>query len=207
MNGDAVFHTGVAPTRILSAVLGASAANKLLRKMEEVRLTLWLEQQMRRRFGSPGRAKEEIFARYASFIYLGNGRYGFAAASEYYFGRPLSGYTAADAGLAAVLAAISKSPRDYAPAIGNRRLAARRNQILSLMARDGSIPGGLAARCQDEPIRLARLNPPKTERAGGDRARARRIGAARRKTVSASRTCSRGGSWCAPPSTRASRRS
>ena len=62
--------------------------NKLLRKMEEVRLTLWLEQEMRRRYGSQERAKREIFARYASFIYLGNGRYGFAAASEYYFGRP-----------------------------------------------------------------------------------------------------------------------
>ena len=48
---------------------------------------------MRRRYGSQERAKREIFARYASFIYLGNGRYGFAAASEYYFGKPLSSYT------------------------------------------------------------------------------------------------------------------
>ena len=35
------------------------------------------------------RAKEEILARYASFIYMGNGRYGFSAASEYYFAKPL----------------------------------------------------------------------------------------------------------------------
>ena len=42
---------------------------------------------MRRRYGSQEQAKREIFARYASFIYLGNGRYGFAAASEYYFGK------------------------------------------------------------------------------------------------------------------------
>jgi hypothetical protein len=29
---------------------------------------------MRQRYGSPERAKREIFARYASFVYLGNGR-------------------------------------------------------------------------------------------------------------------------------------
>ncbi len=80
------------------------------RKLEEVRLTLWLENEMRRRYGSHEQAKREIFARYASFIYLGNGRYGFAAASEYYFGKTLSSYTMADAGEAALLAGISKSP-------------------------------------------------------------------------------------------------
>jgi hypothetical protein len=35
--------------------------------------------EMRQRYGSPERAKREIFARYASFVYLGNGRYGFAS--------------------------------------------------------------------------------------------------------------------------------
>jgi penicillin-binding protein 1A len=157
-----MFHAGVAPARLLSTILGASATNKLLRKMEEVRLTLWLEQEMRRRFGSQVRTKREIFARYASFIYLGNGRYGFAAASEYYFGRPLSGYTTADAGQAAMLAAISKSPTEYAPEAGNRRLLSRRNQILALMARNGHIPAALAVRCQGEPIRVARRSPLKT---------------------------------------------
>ena len=89
--------------------------------MEEVRLTLWLEEEMRRRYGSQEQAKREIFARYASFIYLGNGRYGFAAASEYYFGKTLSSYTPEDAGKAALLAGISKSPRDYAPVPGDPR--------------------------------------------------------------------------------------
>jgi membrane peptidoglycan carboxypeptidase len=68
LNGDALFHAGLAPPRLLSVVLGASATNKLLRKLEEVRLTLWLEEEMRRRYGSQGQAKREIFARYASFI-------------------------------------------------------------------------------------------------------------------------------------------
>ena len=50
-------------------------------------MSLWLEEEMERRFGSREAAKRQIFARYASFIYLGNGRYGFAAASE---GHPLN---------------------------------------------------------------------------------------------------------------------
>ncbi len=161
-DGDPLFHTGLAPPRILSAVLGASAMNKLLRKMEEVRLTLWLEQEMRRRYGSQEQAKREIFARYASFIYLGNGRYGFASASEYYFGKPLSSYTPDDAGDAALLAAISKAPRDYAPVPGNRRTLRRRNLILALMARNGFIPEELAKRCEGEPIRVAAVSPIKT---------------------------------------------
>jgi len=49
-NGDALFHD--APTvRLLSAALGVPAANKLLRKLEEVRLALWLEEEMRRHYG------------------------------------------------------------------------------------------------------------------------------------------------------------
>jgi penicillin-binding protein 1A len=160
---DPIFHRGLAPPRVLSVVFGASAVNKLLRKMEEVRLTLWLEQQMRSRYGSTERAKREIFARYASFIYLGNGRYGYAAASDYYFGSSLASYTAADAGNAALLAAISKAPRDYAPAPGNPRSLRRRNQILALMARNGYIPQSLAKRCQGEPIRVAARSPIKTD--------------------------------------------
>ncbi len=140
--------------RLVSAVLGVRITNKFLRKMEEVRLSLWLEEEMRRRFGSLDRAKREIFARYASFIYLGNGRYGFAAASEYYFGRPLSSYTSEDAGNAALLAGISKSPGVYAPVPGDARPLRRRNAILALMARNGSISDGLAKRCQAEPVRV-----------------------------------------------------
>src|SRR6185295_395481 len=65
-NSDILIENGLA-ARALSAVLGVRAANKLLRKTEEIRLTLWLEEEMRRHYGSQERAKREIFARYASF--------------------------------------------------------------------------------------------------------------------------------------------
>ena len=71
-----------------------------------MRLSLWIEGEMRKRYGSKRRAKEEVLARYASFIYLGNVRYGFAAASLYYFGILLAELTAGDADKAALLAGI-----------------------------------------------------------------------------------------------------
>jgi penicillin-binding protein 1A len=151
--------------RLFSAGVGARTTNKLFRKLEEVRLALWLEEEMRRRFGSREQAKREIFARSASFNYLGNGRYGFAAGSEYYFDKPLSSYTMEDAGKAALLAGIAKAPRDYLPVPGNARPLRRRNEILALMARNGYIPATLAKRLQAEPVRVAKVtnNPVKTQ--------------------------------------------
>ncbi len=160
---DAVFVRGLTVPRVMAAVLGAAATNKLLRKLEEVRLALWLEKEMRRRYGTREQAKREIFARYASFIYLGNGRYGFGAASEYYFDKPLAGYTSEDAGRAASLAGIGKSPRDYAPGAGSSRPLQRRNQILALMARNGYISEELARRCQAEPVGAVPRTVAKTE--------------------------------------------
>jgi len=146
--------------RLLSVVVGVPATNKLFRKLEEVRLALWLEEEMIRRFGSRERAKREIFARSASFNYLGNGRYGFAAGSQYYFGKPLSTYTMEDAGKAALLAGITKAPRDYLPVPGNARPLRRRNEILALMARNGDIPKSLAKRLQAEPVLVAKATSP-----------------------------------------------
>ena len=126
--------------RALSSLIGARNVNMALRKREEIRLSLWVEQRMRERFGSKRRAKEEILARYASFLYMGNGQYGFARAAEYYFGRPLSTFTVDDADKAALLAGIAKSPRDYAPTASDSGLILRRrNQILALMAARGSL--------------------------------------------------------------------
>ena len=161
-NGNAPLRDGLT-LRLVSAALGVPATNKLYRKLEEVRLTLGLEEEMRRRYGSQVQAKREIFARYASFIYLGNGRYGFAAASEYYFGKPLASYTAEDAGNAALLVGISKSPRDYAPVPGDPRPLRRRNETLALMARNGYIPEGLAKRCQAEPVLVVARNATDTD--------------------------------------------
>ncbi len=160
-DGTELFRSGRAP-RLISMALGVPTTNKILRKLEEVRLTLWVEREMERRYGSRERAKREIFSRYASFIYLGNGRYGFAAASEYYFDKALSSYTPEDAGKAALLAGIAKSPRDYAPVADEPGPLRRRNEILALMAGDGYIPDDLARRAQAEPVSVVAADAVKT---------------------------------------------
>jgi len=140
---------------MLSYIVGARSAKKLARKLEEIRLSVWIEDEFTHRFGSKQRAKEEIFARYASFLYMGNGQYGFATAAAYYFGRPLSSFTADDADKAALLAGIAKSPLYYAPDSADAgRVLHRRNQILNLMAARGSIPPGSAQAAQQKPIHI-----------------------------------------------------
>jgi penicillin-binding protein 1A len=160
--GDVLFRPGVA-SWLLSTAVGVPTANKLLRKVEEVRLALWVEREMRRRYGSRERAKQEIFSRYASLLYLGNGRYGFAAASRFYFDKPLASYTSDDADKAALLAAIGKSPHEYAPVEGGAAPLRRRNEILALMARNGYLTADLALLNQARPVRVAPLQIIKTD--------------------------------------------
>ena len=123
-NSDQLRHSQTL-ARALSSVIGARTVNMLFRKLEEIRLSLWIEEEMRTRFGSKRRAKEEILARYASLIYMGNGQYGFARGAEYYFGRPLATFTADDADKAALLAGTAKSARYYAPNASQTRRVLR----------------------------------------------------------------------------------
>ena len=144
---------GVHLRRALSYMIGSRSVNRLIRKMEEIRLSLWVEKKMQESFGSKRRAKEEILARYASLIYMGNGQYGFAAAAEYYFGRPLATFTIDDADKAALLAGIAKSPCTYAPNAKNtERVLRRRNQSLALMAANGFISLERAKEAEKCPI-------------------------------------------------------
>jgi penicillin-binding protein 1A len=142
--------------RALSSVVGARTVNMLFRKLEEIRLSLWIEEEMRARFGSKRRAKEEILARYASLIYMGNGQYGFARGAEYYFGRPLASFTGDDADKAALLAGTAKSARYYAPnASQTQKVLERRNRILALMAARGFISPDQAKGASRRPIETA----------------------------------------------------
>lgn len=154
-NSNQLRHGGLMPC-VLSSVIGPRSVNMLMRKMEEIRLSLWVEKEMQERFGSKHRAKEEILARYASFIYMGNGQYGFAAAAKYYFNRPLATFTVDNADQAALLAGIAKSPRTYAPsAKETRRVLHRRNQTLGLMAKNGFISRDKLREAKQRPIQMA----------------------------------------------------
>ena len=151
-NGDALLVDSW-PNQLLASVVGTRAANKARRKLEEIRLSLWLEDALARKLGSRLRAKEEILRRYAMYVYLGEGRYGFAAASEHYFGRPLASLGDDDADVAAVLAGIPKSPTAYSPSERNRaKVLRRRNLILHLMEHNGFLGGNERARLEWAPV-------------------------------------------------------
>jgi penicillin-binding protein 1A len=154
-NSNSLQHGGILP-HLLAIVIGVPGTNKLLLKIETIRLSMWIEEEMRKQYGSKRRAKEELLARYANFVYLGNGRYGFGAASDYYFHRPIETFTVDDADKAAVLAGITKSPAEYAPNVENvQKPTHRRNQILNLMVANHFLAAEAAQRLELAPIRLA----------------------------------------------------
>ncbi len=157
-NSSQLRHTGFL-ARGLSYLIGARSVNMVVRKVEEIRLALWLEKAMRERFGSKRRAKEEILARYVSLVYMGNGQYGMARAADYYFGRSLASFTAGDADEAALLAGAIKSARYYAPdAREIERVRQRRNQVLGLMAANGSFSPDAAKEAEQRPIVVVAKN-------------------------------------------------
>src|SRR5580700_4957595 len=96
------------------------------RKIEETLLAIQIERHY---------TKEQIFTMYCNQIYLGSGNYGFEAASEYYFNKPVGKLTLAEA---ATLAAIVRGP-NYAPINHPEKALARRNLVLSLMAHDRKV--------------------------------------------------------------------
>src|SRR4029077_226104 len=118
----------------------------LRRKIVETMLAIQVERHY---------TKEQIFTMYANQIYLGAGNYGFEAASQYYFNRPVGQLTL---GQAATLAAIIRGPI-YNPIIHPERAMARRNLVISLMARDGKVTQAQAAAATQEPLGLHLTSP------------------------------------------------
>jgi penicillin-binding protein 1A len=89
-----------------------SSEKTYTRKIYEILLTFKLEHLL---------SKDQILEIYMNQIFLGNRAYGFAAASEAYFGKPLKDISIAEA---AMLAGLPKAPSAYNP-ISNPRARAR----------------------------------------------------------------------------------
>jgi penicillin-binding protein 1A len=121
-----------------------SRERTLRRKVVELELARRLERTL---------TKQQILEMYLNVIYLGNGTYGVEAASRDLFGKGVARLTVAEA---ATLAGLAKGPSLYAPRRHAARARARRDLVLSLMAREGYITPEVAARAQAEPLRLAR---------------------------------------------------
>ena len=96
------------------------------RKMQEMLLALQIE----RRYTKP-----QIFAMYANQVYLAHGNYGFAAASEFYFGKPVGDLKLQEA---ALLAGMVNGPK-FSPLTNPTGALSRRNLVLYRMQEEGKI--------------------------------------------------------------------
>src|SRR4029077_17310667 len=91
------------------------------RKLREVLLAWKIEANL---------SKDEILQLYVNQIFLGQRAYGFAAASQIYFAKPLKDVTAAEA---AMLAGLPKAPSAYNPVTNPKRAKTRQLYVLRRM--------------------------------------------------------------------------
>ena len=120
-----------------------SRAKTLRRKLGEVVFAWKVEKAFQ---------KDEILEMYLNQIYLGNGQYGVEAASQGYFGKPVSRLSNAEA---ATIAAMPKAPSYYDPRRNPDAVKTRRDLVLELMAHAGVITQAEASAARAEPLRLA----------------------------------------------------
>jgi penicillin-binding protein 1A len=111
------------------------------RKMQEMLLALQIE----RRYTKP-----QIFAMYANQVYLAHGNYGFAAASEFYFGKPVGDLKLQEA---ALLAGMVNGPK-FSPLTNPTGALTRRNLVLYRMLEEGKISGAEEEAAKKTPLGL-----------------------------------------------------
>jgi len=109
------------------------------RKLREVLLAWKIEANL---------GKDDIFQLYLNQIFLGQRAYGFAAASQIYFGKPLKDITIAEA---AMLAGLPKAPSAYNPITNPKRAKTRQMYVLRRMHDLGFI--------NDDEFREAQIAP------------------------------------------------
>ena len=112
------------------------------RKIYEILLTFKLEHLL---------SKDQILEIYMNQIFLGNRAYGFAAASEAYFGKPLQEITIAEA---AMLAGLPKAPSAYNPINNPKRARTRQLYIINRMLENGFITAAQAEAAKQEPLNV-----------------------------------------------------
>jgi len=121
-----------------------SREKTLVRKFREAKVARRLEKRF---------SKERILELYLNQIALGAGAYGVEAASQRYFGRPVSEITVSEG---ALLAALPKAPSRYNPRRFPDRAIQRRNTILELMRRADALSDADASVAKAYPLRLHR---------------------------------------------------
>ena len=119
-----------------------SSEKTYTRKIYEVLLTFKLEHLL---------SKDQILEIYMNQIFLGNRAYGFAAASEAYFDKPLKDITIAEA---AMLAGLPKAPGTNNPIKNPKRARARQHLVIDRMQDTGFISSQQAETAKEEKLKI-----------------------------------------------------
>ena len=112
------------------------------RKIYEILLTFKLEHML---------TKDQILEIYMNQIFLGNRAYGFASASEAYFGKPLKDISSAEA---AMLAGLPKAPSAYNPISNPKRATVRQQYIIERMLENKFITAAQAEKARAEVLQI-----------------------------------------------------
>lgn len=119
-----------------------SSEKTFTRKIYEILLTFKLEHLL---------SKNQILEIYMNQIYLGNRAYGFSAASEAYFGKPLKSISVAEA---AMLAGLPKAPSAYNPISNPKRARVRQLHIIDRMEDNHFISPQQASEARTEELKI-----------------------------------------------------
>ena len=114
------------------------------RKLYEALLSFKIESNL---------SKDQIFELYINQIFLGQRAYGFAAAAQIYFGKPLKDISIAEA---AMLAGLPKAPSAYNPVVNPNRARIRQQYVLRRMHELGYINDTQHAAALKEPLVVKR---------------------------------------------------
>lgn len=113
-----------------------------VRKMYEVLLSWKIEQTL---------SKDQILEIYANQIFLGQRSYGFGAAAQTYFSKPLTQLTTAQM---AMLAGLPKAPSSFNPVVNPRRAKDRQLYVLGRMRQLGYIDEAEFQQARDEDLKV-----------------------------------------------------
>jgi len=119
-----------------------SSEKTLTRKLYEALLSFKIEHNL---------SKDEILQLYVNQIYLGQRAYGFAAAAQAYFGKPLGDITTAEA---AMLAGLPKAPSLYNPVANPKRARIRQQYVLRRMRELGFVSSEDFTLAEAEELRI-----------------------------------------------------
>jgi penicillin-binding protein 1A len=142
-----VVQGGSTLTQQLAKILFLRPERTLRRKVQEAYLALQIEKTY---------TKQEILEFYCNQIYMGHGRYGIEAASQFYFGKPSRELTLSEA---AALAGIPQRPEVFSP-LRNPEVARRkRDHVLDRMVEEGYLPAEAATAAKAEVLVTVKATP------------------------------------------------